>query len=95
MIFAELEYDCSYDDAHDDLVAILRKHFVEVESGHQGDSYVWVHDGGTRVAIDTFSSMKHQVKSASPGAHVQRVLDVLGPHYRLCLMEPPAPEGHE
>ena len=95
MIFAELDYACSYEEAHDGLPALMSRHFIRVESGFQGDSYVWVHDGGARVAIDTFTSMKHPVKSASPGVHVQRVMDVLGRHYVLHLREPPEPEGHE
>jgi hypothetical protein len=46
MIFAELEYDQSYYDVHEPLVALLGRHFSNIESGLQGDSYVWVlHDG--------------------------------------------------
>lgn len=32
-------------------------------------------DGNDRVAIDTFSSMKRQVKSYSSGSHVEQVFD--------------------
>ena len=95
VIFAELDYDCSYDEAHDQLSSVLRRSFSMVEDGHQGDSWIWVHDGSVKVAIDTFSSMKHQVKSELPGEHVQRVLDALGRHYRLLIKNPPEPEGHE
>lgn len=95
MIFAELEYECSYDEAHEGLASILHANFTAVESGHQGDSWFWVHDGAAKVEIDSFSAMKHQVKSKVAGPHVQRVLDVLGRHYRVRMKEPPEPEGHE
>jgi len=95
MIFAELDYECSYDEAHEKLEAILRGHFPAVESGHQGDSWFWVHEGALKVEIDTFTSMRHQVKSAEPGPHVQAVLDVLGRHYGVLEKIPPEPEGHE
>lgn len=95
MIFAELNYECSYDEAHDGLKSLLHRHFSSVESGHQGDSWFWVHFDEGKVAIDTFSSMKHQVKAENRGPHVQRVLDLLEQHYPLSICEPPEPEGHE
>lgn len=95
MIFAEIDYTCSYDEAHEGLENILREHFRHVESGHQGDSWFWVHEGGKKVAIDTFSAMRHQVKSEASGAHVERVVEVLQRYYRVSVKEPPEPEGHE
>lgn len=95
MIFADLDYDCSYDEAHAGLDQILRANFMVVESGHQGDSWFAVHDGAEPVAIDTFYSMRHQVKSTVPGPHVERVLEVLARYYRLQRRERPEPEPHE
>lgn len=74
---------------------LLRRHFSRVESGQQADSWFWILDGGEKVAVDTFTSMKHQVKSASPGAHVDAVLDVLRGSYALQPCDPPELEGHE
>lgn len=95
MIFAELNYDCSYEEAHDGLEAVLRRNFSAVESGHQGDSWFWVRFGDGKVAIDTFTSMRHQVKAEARGPHVQLVLDLLAQHFPLLIYEPPEPEGHE
>jgi hypothetical protein len=95
MIFAELDYECDYNDVHDELVALLRKVFPEVEDGQQGDSWIWIHEGAEKVAVDTFTSMRHQVKSARPGPLVRRVIEVLQRVYRLEIHEPPLPEGHE
>lgn len=95
MIFAELEYEQDYSALHDELVAFLNRSFSNVQSGLQGDSWIWILDGGEKVAIDTFSSMKHQVKSATNGPHVQKVIDALKSRYKLRILDIPEPEGHE
>lgn len=95
MIFAEMIYDGEYGELHGELLSLLIRAFRNVESGHQGDSYIWVLDGAERVAIDTFSSMKHQVKSPRPGPHVQAVIDVLRRKYELRIYERPELEAHE
>lgn len=95
MIFAELQYEGHYGDQHEALVALLGQAFRQVRSGYQGDSWVWVMDGGEKVAVDTFTSLRHQVKSPRPGPHVQRVLAALQGAWALSLFDPPAWEGHE
>ena len=95
MIFAEMEYEGEYQDVHDELVSFLRGEFLRVESGLQGDSYIWILDGSEKVAVDTFTSMKHQIKSPRSGAHVQKVMEVLLRKYKVTIYETPEPEGHE
>lgn len=50
MIFAELQYDQPYSDAHSSLVTLLGRHFKNLESGLQGDSWIWILDNGLKVA---------------------------------------------
>lgn len=95
MIFAEMEYQHHYSDFHAELLAFVEQRFSQVQSGHQGDSWIWILDGGEKVAIDTFSSMKHQVKSAKAGPHVQRVIETLLLKYEVVVYEAPEWEGHE
>lgn len=95
MIFAEMEYPGSYEQIHGELVAFLSKHFFRVESGLQCDSWVWILDGAEKVAIDTFTSMKHQVKSPKPGPHVQAVIEALLTNYTLKVCDEPELEAHE
>ena len=95
MIFAELVYPQHYAEMHDELHAFLDSHFARIESGHQGDSWFWVFEGDEKVAIDTFTSMKHQVKSGKPGPHVQEVVDALRTRYPLLVHDTPIPEPHE
>jgi hypothetical protein len=95
MIFAEMEYPEHYSELHVELAGFIARNFSNVESGLQGDSWVWILDGEMRVEIDTFTSMKHQIKSSKAGPHVQRVTDLLQRRYKLKLYEPPEFEAHE
>ena len=95
MIFAEIQHPEHYADVHDELRDYLGRHFSQVQSGLQGDSWIEILDGGVRVVVDTFTSMQHQIKSPKAGEHVQRVLDVLQPHFKLKVYEKPTLEPHE
>ena len=95
MIFAELQYDQSYSDEHAQLVALLCRHFQSVESGLQGDSWVWIVDNDQKVSVDTFTSMRHEIKSSQPCRLLDQVLAVLAGQYTLQLMAPATFEGLE
>jgi hypothetical protein len=95
MIFAQMEYQKHYSDFHAELLAFVGRHFSQVQSGLQGDSWIWILDGEEKVAIDTFTSMKHQIKSRKPGVHVQRVVEALLRQFEVKVYEDPAFEGHE
>ena len=95
MVFAELAYDMHYSDFHAGLLACVMRNFSRVESGLQGDSWIWIFDGDEMVSIDTFTSMKHQIKSPSAGAHVQKVIDALGHEFQLHVHPEPQREAHE
>jgi hypothetical protein len=95
MIFAEMEYPGEYWEFHEELKQYLSQHFKSVEHGLQADSWFWIHIEKNKVAIDTFSSMKHQVKSTEPGSHVQQVISVLQEKYNVNVYSAPKLEGHE
>jgi hypothetical protein len=89
MIFAEVQYSGEYLDVHWEMVALMKSQFSNVESGLQSDSWIWIMDGGDKVAIDTFTSMKHQVKSYAVGPHVLRVIDALRHKYDVLVLDVP------
>lgn len=89
MIFAELAGHEKYADTHADLVKTLKGCFSSVEAGLQGDSWIWIMDGADKVAIDTFTSMTHQVKSCTAGPHVQQVIDALRVKYNVRVFDEP------
>ena len=73
-----MEIQKHYLDFHAELLAFIGRHFSQVQSGLQGDSWIWILDGEVEWAIDTFTSVKHQIKSPKAGLHVQRVIEALG-----------------
>lgn len=89
LVFAQVEYPGEYRDAHAELVAFVKRHFRDVKSGLQSDSWIWIMDGDDKVAIDTFSSRKHQVKSYSSGVHIQDVIDALRIQYEVQVFDKP------
>lgn len=87
MIFAELQYEQHYSDMHSELVDFLQSKFPKIEHGLQGDSWIWIFAGDEKVAIDKFSSMKHQIKSEqSNNRLIQQVIGKLSERYRLTLV---------
>lgn len=95
MIFAEIEYQKHYSDFHAELLAFVGKHFSQVQSGLQGDSWIWILDGEEKVAIDTFTSIKHQIKSPKAGAHVGKVIETLLRQFEMKVYEEPKLEANE
>ena len=97
MIFAQLHYNGSTVDRHEEIAAILRARFPIVRDGVQGESWIWVFfDGDEKVQVDNFSSTTtHEVKSPRVGSHVSAVIDVLREKFIVELREPPEFEAHE
>ena len=88
MIFEEMQYQSHYSDFHSELVEFISANFSNVESGLQGDSWIWVFEGNDKVAIDTFSAMKHQIKCANKNSLlVSKVINALSNRYRLHVYE--------
>lgn len=95
MIFAEMLYSKDYWDIHEELVGYLMANFPEIQHGHQCDSWIWITDGNEKVAVDTFTAMRHQIKSAHDGALLQKVMATLSAEYPLRVYETPELEAHE
>jgi hypothetical protein len=96
MIFAEIQYDIHYSDFHAELISFIEANFPNVESGLQGDSWVWITEGSEKLAIDTFTSMRHQIKSSiKDGSLVPKVIEILKSKYQVTIYEIPEYESHE
>jgi hypothetical protein len=95
MIFADLQYSGRYEDHHNEILSLLKERFLRVDAGLQCDSWIWVWVADEKVAIDSFSSMTHQVKSSRPGKHVEEVIAVLKERFELVIYPSPEPEPHE
>lgn len=95
MVFADVKYPGRYEDIHDDLYMFVESRFEFVEGGLQGDSWIWIWFDDEKVAIDTFSSMTHQVKASRSGKHVEEVIEALKDRFELVIYPKPELEAHE
>lgn len=96
VIFAEMEYEGHYSEFHEELVKFINSKYSRIESGLQGDSWVLVFDEKCKVAIDTFTSMKHQIKCNSFDCPlVDDVIKTLSGRYKLDIYTSPEAEAHE
>ena len=96
MIFAEMEYEKHYSEFHDELVTFIKSEFPNIEYGLQGDSWIWIFENNEKVAIDTFSSMKHQIKSSNKEfSLVNRVIEYVSSRYKVVAYSTPELEAHE
>lgn len=96
MIFAEMVYQGHYSEFHEELVEFINSKYSKVESGLQGDSWIWIFNDNCKVAIDTFSSMKHQIKCDTFDCPlVNSLINTLSDRYNLNIYTSPEPEPHE
>jgi hypothetical protein len=95
MVFAALDYPEHYEHKHAELVEFLKSRFPKMDSGLQCDSWIWIYLGDEKVAIDTFSSTKHWIKSSRPGPHIDKVIQALQATYSVDVYSAPEPEPHE
>ena len=96
MIFAELEYEQHYSESHGELVTFIKSKFPNVEHGLQGDSWIWVIENDEKVQIDTFFSMRHQIKSSNAESQlVNKVIEHVSLKYKVVVYDTPEFEPHE
>jgi hypothetical protein len=57
VIFAEL-----HRDHFDEILRSLMVQFKNIQSGRQGDDWIWIHLGDDKIKIDSFYSMQLEVK---------------------------------
>jgi hypothetical protein len=96
MIIGEIESSDSYHDFYCELLEFMKIHFRNVESGSQGDAYIWITSKGEKVSLDTFSSMRFQIKAnSSSNSLVKLVVNTLKKQYTVQLYPEPICEGYE
>lgn len=96
MIYAEIVSNESYYDTFPKLLGLIEQHYSSVESGVQGDAWIWININNERIALDTFTSMQFQIKSNSEaGILVEELLTKLKKGFKLKIYETPEPEAHD
>ena len=96
MIYATLDYKGEFERQHRLLHKILANNFAEVQEGLQCDSWISVQENGEEVWVDSFTSMKHEVKAKVRNSELAiKVIKVLEKMYDVTVHDPPEFEGHE
>jgi len=96
MIYGEIISDESYYDLFSSLLKYVEDLYPSVESGIQGDAYIWIKSEEEKVYLDTFTSMRFQIKSNKVGGTLlEDVISKLELSYKVYLYQVPEREGHE
>lgn len=96
MIIGEILHDGHCEDVFHYLLKLIEHNFQNVESGSQGDAYIWIYERDEKVSLDTFTSMRFQLKAQkSGGLLTERVLSIIKTQFEFYLYEVPEIEAHE
>lgn len=90
MIFGEIVHEEHYEDVFPALLGVISATFAHVDSGVQGDAWIWIFENDEKVSLDTFSSMQFQLKAKQEGGILLgKVISVLERKYKLCIYTTP------
>jgi hypothetical protein len=78
-----------YADVYSSLLDLITAKFAHVESGMQGDAWIWVFRDGQKVEIDTFYAMQFEINADEDGELLRDVVRTLQPKYPIRLYDPP------
>lgn len=87
--YAVIEHSQEYSEFYDELLAFVQQHFSQVESGIQGDAWIWITDGSDKVALDTFYSMQFEINSNRQSPLLLSLLDLIQQKYSLSFYDKP------
>ncbi len=92
--FEILPFSLQY-ERHLEIASHLSASFPGAVEGIQSCSCIHLLVFGRAVSVDNFWSYRHQIKSASDGEHVNRVIEVLAEKYRVVRYSRPREGGYE
>jgi len=85
VIFAELRRDHFYE-----ILQTLMGQFEHIESGRQGDDWIWIHVGNDKIEIDSFYSMELEVKGKYQHLTVvTQILQQMDNKWIIQIFDPP------
>ena len=85
VIFAEL-----HRDNFDEILQSPTEQFKDIQSGRQGDDWIWVHIGEDKIEIDSFFSMQLEVKGKyKQQATATQILQNMQDNWVIQVFDPP------
>ena len=96
MIYGEIISDKNYYDFYPELLELIQRNFENVEAGVQGDAYIWIMNENEKIALDTFTSMRFQIKSNRYGGTLlESVIQLLESKLSVYMYEKPEIEVND
>ena len=87
--FAIIEHKQNYYDFYDELLGYIKENFSQIESGIQGDAWIWVKNNQQIVAIDTFYSMQFEINSDNENELLLSVIEIIKKRYPVRIYDAP------
>jgi hypothetical protein len=85
VIFAEL-----HRDRFDEILQSLLEQFQNIQSGRQGDDWIWIHLGDDKIEIDSFYSIELEVKGKRMHySTAMQALQKLDDRWIIQIFDPP------
>jgi len=85
VIFAEL-----HRDYFDEILQSLTEQFKHIQSGRQGDDWIWIHLGDDKIEIDSFYSMEVEVKGKRKHyTTIKQVIQRMDDSWIIQVFDPP------
>jgi len=85
VVFAEL-----HRDYFDEILQSLTEHFKDIQSGRQGDDWIWIHSGNDKIEIDSFYSMGLEVKGKRKHYMIaMQVVQYMRKNWIIQVFDPP------
>jgi len=85
VIFAEISRD-----HFDEILQTLTEHFDHIQSGRQGDDWIWIHLGYDRIEIDSFYSMELELKGRYKFfGTAKQILEQMNDEWIFQVFDPP------
>ena len=85
VIFAELNRDY-----FDEILQSLTEQFKHIQSGRQGDDWIWIHIGNDKIEIDSFYSMELEVRGKRKYyMAAMQAIQIMDKSWVLQIFDPP------
>lgn len=89
LTFGAVAHDRPYAEFFDELSARLAARFGTVESGIQGDAWIWIFREGLKVEVSTFYSERFEISAEQDHALLRDAIAFLQAAYGVRLYDPP------
>lgn len=89
LTFGVIDHTQSYEAFYAELLAYVQQEFDTIQSGLQGDAWIWIFQDDEKVELDTFQAMQFEIKSEAESALLRSVISHIRQKYPVTLFDLP------